>query len=86
MRTLPISQIKDHLSEVMDAAHLTGDQVTVTKNGIPTAVIVGIDEWDELQERLFWLSQEGIHEDIASADSRVYTESEIRAEFGRRPE
>jgi antitoxin YefM len=86
MRTLPISHIKDHLSEVMDAAHLTGDQVTVTKNGIPTAVIVGIDEWDELQERLFWLSQEGIHEDITSADSRVYTESEIRAEFGRRPE
>jgi prevent-host-death family protein len=34
MRTLPISEIKGNLSEVMDAAHLTGDQVTVTKNGM----------------------------------------------------
>ena len=80
MRMLSVSQIRGGLSEVMDAAYCTGDQVTVTKNGIPIAVIVGIHEWDELQERLFWLSQEGIHDDIASTDSRVYTESEIRAE------
>ncbi len=80
MRILSVSQIRGDLSEVMDSAYCTGDQVIVTKNGIPVAVIVGIHEWDELQERVFWLSQKEIHEDIASAHSRIYTESEIRAE------
>ena len=84
MRTLPISQIKVHLSEVLDSAHLTGDQVTVTKNGVPAAVIVGIDDWEELQERLFWLSEPGLREDIAVASSSpTHSEQEIRAKYGR---
>lgn len=84
MRTVPISQVKDHLNEVVDAAHLTGDQVTVTKNGVPAAVIIGIDDWEELQERLFWLSQQGIHEDITDTSQPTYTEDDIRAKYGQK--
>ena len=80
MRTLPISQIKDHLSEVLDSAHLTGDQVTVTKNGVPAAVIVGIDDWEELQERLFWLSEPGLRDYYLKQDAKS---QEIRAKYGR---
>jgi antitoxin YefM len=87
VQTLPISKVKDRLNELVDAASLTHEQVTITKNGSPAAVLVGADEWESIQETLFWLSQPGIHESIAEARSdieagRTYSEEQIRAEFG----
>jgi antitoxin YefM len=87
VRILPISKIKDKLNEYVDAVTLTQDQITITKNGAPAAVLVGADEWESLQETLYWLSQPGIRASIAEADAdiaagRTYGEDEIRAEFG----
>ena len=86
MRTLPISKVKDRLNELVDSAAITHEQVTITKNGSPAAVLIGVDEWESIQETLFWLSQPGIHESIAEAEAdveagRVYSEEQIRAEF-----
>ena len=84
---MPISKVKDRLNELIDAASRTREQITITKNGSPAAVLIGVDEWDSLQETLFWLSQPGIrvslaeaHEDVAAG--RVFNEAEIRDEFG----
>lgn len=92
MRILPISTIKGKLNEFVDAVSSIQDQITITKNGAPAAVLVGADEWESLQETLYWLAQPGIRESIAEADAdiasgRTYGEDEIRAEFGvpRRP-
>ena len=86
MQILPISQVKDKLNELVDAAATTREQVTITKNGSPAAVLIGVDEWESIQESLFWLSQPGIRESIAEAEAdveegRVYSEEQIRAEF-----
>jgi antitoxin YefM len=86
MQILPVSKVKDRLNELVDAAARTHEQVTITKNGSAAAVLVGIDEWESLQETLFWLSQPGILESIAEAKAdveagRVYGEDQIRAEF-----
>ena len=86
MITLPISKVKNTLNELVEAASLTHEQVTITKNGSPAAVLVGADEWESLQETLFWLSQPGIRESIAEAKAdvsagRVFGEEQIRAEF-----
>lgn len=87
MQTLPISKVKDKLNEFVDAVSLTREQVTITKNGLPAAVLIGVDEWDSLQETLFWLSQPGILDDIQEArkdstDGTTVSEEQIRAEFG----
>ncbi len=87
METLPISKVKDKLNEYVDSVGATHDQVTITKNGSPAAVLIGVEEWESLQETLFWLSQPGVHDAIAKADDdiqagRTYGESAIRAEFG----
>lgn len=82
MRTPPISKVKDKLND-LDAASLTRDQVTITKNGSPAAVLVSADEWESIQETLFWLSQPGIRDTLAEADAgATYGEDAIRAEFG----
>src|ERR1700721_2105550 len=87
MRILSISKTKDRLNEYVDAVALTQEQITITKNGTPAAVLVGADEWESLQETLYWLSQPRIEKSIAEADAdiaagRTYSEDEIRAEFG----
>lgn len=84
---MPISQVKDRLDEFVDSVALTHGQVTSTKNGSPAAVLVGADEWESLQETLFWLSRPGMIEDVAQArrdlaEGKVTGEDEIRAEFG----
>lgn len=87
MQVLPISKVKDKLNEFVDAVSLTREEVTITKNGSPAAVLIGVDEWESLQETLYWLSQPGILEDVARArqelaDGDTAGEDEIRAEFG----
>jgi len=87
VQTLPLSKVRDKLSELVDAASVTQEQVVITKNGMPAAVLIGADEWESIQETLFWLSKPGIRETLAEADldiasGRTYGEDEIRAELG----
>jgi antitoxin YefM len=87
MQTLPLSRVRDKLSEYVDAVSVTQEQVTITKNGAPAAVLIGADEWESIQETLFWLSEPEIRESIAAAEAdiaagRTAGEEEVRAEFG----
>lgn len=46
--------------------------------------MLGVDEWESIQETLFWLSQPGIRESITEAEAdveagRVFSEEQIRA-------
>lgn len=87
MQTVPISRVKDRLNEYVDSVSLTHDQVTITRNGSPAAVLIGADEWEAIQETLFWLSQPGIAQSVAEADAdiaagRTYGQDEIRKRFG----
>jgi antitoxin YefM len=92
MRILPISQLKSKINEYVDAVSETRDQITITKNGSPAAVLIGVDEWESIQETLHWLSQPGIVESVAESEAdvaggRTYGEDEIRAalQVPRRP-
>jgi PHD/YefM family antitoxin component YafN of YafNO toxin-antitoxin module len=45
--------------------------------------MVSAAEWESAQETMFWLSQPGIHEDLAQAEDdlaagRVYDEVQVR--------
>lgn len=86
MQTVAISTVKSKLNEYVEAVSVTHEQVTITKNGAPAAVLIGADEWESIQETLFWLSQPGIRDSIAEAEAdiatgRTYSEAEIRAEL-----
>lgn len=56
----------------------------MTRNGSPAVVMVSADEWEEVQETHFWLSQPGQRERLAEAaadmaEGRVYGEADARA-------
>ena len=87
MQTLPISQVKNRLNELVDEASTTHEHVTITKNGSPAAVLVGADEWESIQETLFWLTQSGIQDDLATARAEhaagdSFDEAQVRATLG----
>ena len=86
MRILPISQVKNNISEYVDAVAETCDQITITKDGAPAAVLIGIDEWESIHETLHWLSQPGTREAISQSEAdvaagRTYGADEIRAAY-----
>jgi antitoxin YefM len=87
MTSVPLSEAKDNLSALVEAAETTHEIVTITRHGRPAAVLMSKDDLDSLHETLFWLSQPGIREDIAAADAeaaegRTVSGAALRTEFG----
>lgn len=88
METIPISAAKARLNDVVEQAVSTHQWVTITKNGAPAAVVISAEEWESIQETLFWLSQDGVREDVSRgraehASDETLTEAEVRAQLGR---
>ncbi len=84
MQTMSISAAKAKLNELVDDAVRTHEQVTITKNGAPAAVMVSVDEWESLQETLFWQSQPGVTEDLAAARGEYEAGQSVSGEEMRR--
>lgn len=90
METTSLSELKSHLSEYADRAEREHEQFSVTRNGRKAVVLVSSDEWESLQETLFWLSQPSIRDDLAEAEAdvahgRTYDEAAVRAHLGLPP-
>ncbi|MBS2532427.1 type II toxin-antitoxin system Phd/YefM family antitoxin [Catenulispora sp. NF23] len=67
MTTQPLSEVKAHLSDYVRRASVEHEHITITVNGRSEAMLIGVEEWESIEETLFWLSQPGIHEDLAEA-------------------
>jgi antitoxin YefM len=50
MKTLSLSEAKMKLSRLVDDVSSTDEEVVITKNGRPAAVLVSPDEFESLQE------------------------------------
>jgi prevent-host-death family protein len=90
VETTSLSDLKSHLSEYADRAEREHEQFMITRNGRPAVVMVAADEWESLQETLFWLSQPGIAQDLAEAEAdiaagRTFNEAQIRQSLGLPP-
>lgn len=71
MKTVPLTEVKDKLSSLVDEAEATHEIITITKHGRPAAVLMAADDLDSLRETVFWLSKSGIRESIAEADAAI---------------
>ncbi len=50
MKVLPLSEVKTKLSELVDVVDRRDEEVTITRNGKPIAMIVSKDEYDGWRE------------------------------------
>ncbi len=88
-RTLPLANVKAHLSEIVDQVESAHDRVVLTRNGRAAAVILSPDDLEALEETLDLLSQPNALEEIRKAREdldagRFVTGDELRKRY-RRP-
>jgi|GEM_PF-709189 len=50
MKTMPLSEVKTKLSELVDAVERRDEVVSITRNGKPVAMIVSKEEYESWRE------------------------------------
>ena len=84
VKTLSLSEAKMKLSSLIDAIQATDEEVLITKNGAPAAVMVSPDEFESLKETIAVRSdaalmreiKEGL-KDLKGKKARLYTLEEL---------
>ena len=83
MRTLSLSEAKMKLSELVEAIHTTDEEVVITKNGSPAAVMVSIEEFESWRETLRITADSGFMGEIRTGlaglrkTKKLYTLEEL---------
>ena len=84
MKTLPLSEAKAKLSRLVDDVTTRDEEVVITRNGVPAAVLVSADEYESWQETLAVRADAALMKDIADGlralkekRSRLYTLEEL---------
>ncbi len=86
MKTLSLSEVKMKLSSLVDLINSTDEELVVTKNGRPVAVIVSPDEYDSWKEAIAIRSDAEFVSEIQKGlaalkkkNTRLYTLEELLA-------
>ncbi|MGB6012923.1 MAG: type II toxin-antitoxin system Phd/YefM family antitoxin [Desulfobacterales bacterium] len=66
MKTLSLSEAKMKLSALIDSIGVTDEEIIITKNGRPAAVLVSPDEFESWRETLVVRSDNELMEEINS--------------------
>ena len=83
MKILSLSEAKMKLSELVENVFSTDEEVVITKNGRPSAVLVSPDEFEGWKETLEIRSDPGFMEEIrkglsaSKRKSKLYTLDEL---------
>lgn len=90
MRIVALSEAKDKLSALVDEAEREHEIIRITRHGQGAAVLMSEDDLESLQDTLFWLSQDGVREDLAEAararaDGTTTSGADLRARYGLPP-
>ena len=64
MKALSVSEAKMKLSGLIDAVNATDEEVVITKNGRPAAVLVSPDELESLKEMIAVRSDSALMREI----------------------
>jgi antitoxin YefM len=66
METMPLAEVKAHLSEVVSRVNGQHERVTVTVHGKASAVIMSPDDLERLEETIAVLADETLIRDLTS--------------------
>ena len=84
MKTLPLSEAKTKLSALIDEIRDRDEEVTITRNGRPVAVLVSADEFDSWRETISIRADAALTEEIRQGlaalkegNARLYTLEEL---------
>jgi antitoxin YefM len=64
MKTLSLSEVKMKLSSLVEVVNTTDEEIIITKNGFPAAVLISPDEFESMKETLAVRSSTELMEEI----------------------
>jgi len=84
MKTLSLSEVKMKLSGLVEEVAATDEEIVITKNGRPAAVLVSPDEFEGLKETIAVREDESLLEEIKrgtaalkNKQAKLYTLDEL---------
>ncbi len=84
MKILSLSEVKMKLSALVDIVHSTDEEIVITKNGRPVAILVSPDEFESWKETQAILSDSNLTREIKtglkalrSNKAKLYTLEEL---------
>jgi prevent-host-death family protein len=84
MKTLSLSEAKMKLSGLVKAVNTTDEEIVITRNGSPAAVLISPDEFESLKETISVRSDEALMDEIKQGlkalknkKARLYTLDEL---------
>jgi antitoxin YefM len=87
MKTLPLYEVKANLSKLVEKVDSTDEEIVITRNGRPSAVIVSMDEFESWKETLAIKASAGLMAEIKKGlkgikKAKVYTLDELLKGIG----
>jgi len=79
MTVLPLGEVKSHLSELVGRVHDHHERVTVTVHGHPSAVLVALEDLEQLEETLAILRDADTMARLASSDAELARDESVSA-------
>jgi prevent-host-death family protein len=78
MKTFTVAEARQDLSAVIGDITAYSEHVLITKNGKPAVVMMTVDEYEALEDTIFWLSVPGVLDQVvADRDSREREEQPV---------
>jgi prevent-host-death family protein len=81
----PITYMKTHSAELIEAVNKKRSPVVITQNGSPRAVVMDVDSYERLQDALILLKLISQSEEALKKGkwlSQAHMEKELRKRFG----
>src|SRR5690348_8242928 len=70
---MPLAEVKNRLSEVVDRLEREHGRVVITKHGHPAAVVISVEDLESLEETLDVMGDEVLLSDIREALAELAT-------------
>ncbi|HET8658393.1 MAG TPA: type II toxin-antitoxin system Phd/YefM family antitoxin [Micromonosporaceae bacterium] len=71
MTTLPLGEVKAHLSELVSRVHDHHERVTVTVHGRASAILIAVEDLERLEETLSILGDPATLRRLADSDAEL---------------
>lgn len=68
---MPLAEVKNRLSEVVEEVEREHARVVITKHGRPAAIVLSIDDLESLEETLSVMSSPQLVADISEARAAI---------------
>jgi antitoxin YefM len=69
--SMPLAEVKSHLSELVNRVSTHHERVTVTVHGRPSAVLLAVEDLESLEETIAILSDPGAMRQLAESEAEL---------------